>query len=178
MTYRISTLSSVTITRSIKSSINLRFCSKLAFISPVWTRLQKSSIPMARLATSSWRSACAQSCCSCSANARPRCSNSRRRRSYSGNGMISCKYASVRRSSCCLKLSRPLRRLAWRCCSCWGSQCPPCARSSALVSSAGCVSTWHKSAHTSSSSCPAGAKREGQCLYPDATAFLDFCEQT
>jgi len=42
---------------------------------------------------------------------------------------------------------------AW---SSWGSQAPPCARASARVTWAGSVSSAHRSAQTSSSSCPAG----------------------
>jgi len=56
ITYRISTFSFWTITRSISNSTSFRFCSKLAFSSPFWIRRQKSSMEAVRPESSLRRS--------------------------------------------------------------------------------------------------------------------------
>ena len=160
ITYRISTSSSVTTTRSINSSTNSLFCSKVAWSNPCSTRRQNSAIVPANSAISICRSTCAMTCCSWLTSDPILCSISPRRRWYSSSTITPLKYASVNRSTWCFKLACPLRKVASRDCNCCGSQLPACARSKARAVISGCLTTSHRSAHTNSSSCWTGINHD------------------
>ena len=124
MTYRISTAPSLTTTRSINSSINCRFCSKLAASRPFCMRRQKSTIVVTRpfisiccfTLPSHWRAWL-------STPAR-RCSISGRRRVYSSKVSTCAKYASVNRSNCPCKLVAARRKFSCRACNSCGNPAP------------------------------------------------------
>ena len=154
---RISTSSSVTITRSMSSSTSFLLCSKVASASPLRTLWQKSSMESATPASSiRWRD------CSLKLPLL---------RSQSLLPLFEILAAPLvlrqRDDLPEVGLGQPLqlapegapppRRFSWRAFNSCGSHWPPCARRSASVMDSGWVKTSHRSFQTISSSCSAGA---------------------